>query len=87
MTLTQKQHTVVKKIAKMTGMDCWFYIRQAPSGDDYVQDLETNRRLTLRQGLQGFVDGIASYDGINDNEIKIFEELLDQLDIEKPEVN
>ena len=86
MTLTQNQYDVVEKIARKSGMDCWFSIKQDAAGNDSVYDLENKRTLPLRAGIEELAEGVTSYDGISETEIKIFEELLEQLHIEKPEV-
>lgn len=87
MTLTQNQYNAVEKIARKSGMDCWFTIKQDAAGNDSVYDLENKRTLPLRAGIEELAEGVTSYDGISETEIKIFEELLEQLHIEKPEVD
>ena len=86
MMLTQDQYDVVEKIARKSGMDCWFSIKQDAVGNDSVYDLESKRTLPLRAGIEELAEGVTSYDGITDREVKIFEELLEQLHIQKPEV-
>lgn len=87
MTLTQKQYDAVEKVARKSGMDCWFSIKQDSAGNDSVYDLENKRALPLRAGIEELAEGVTSYDGIAEGEIKIFEELLDQFNVKKPEVN
>ena len=58
MTLSSEEYELLDEIARKSKMDCWFSIRQAKNGDDYVYDLENRKRLSLRTGIQQLMEGI-----------------------------
>ena len=45
--LTDNQFNSLNKIARKTGMNCWFSIRQK-DGEDYVFDLEKGRKILCK---------------------------------------
>ena len=77
-SLSDEEFIVLNKIAKETGMDCWFSIRETKDGND--EELET----TLREGIDWMHQGIPSYEKCNleKEEIEVFEALLKKLRIE-----
>lgn len=85
--LTNEEYNILEKIASNTKMDCWFSIEQDDNEEDYVYDLEENKKLSLYDGLSQLVEGIdcvENYDSCNltDEEKLTFEHLLYRLDIE-----
>ena len=74
MILTADQYGVLEKIAKNTGMDCWFCIQQDSSGD-YVYDLEEGKRMSIREGIRLLAEGYQPC-GLSEAEIRVFEELI-----------
>lgn len=46
------------KLARKTGMDCWFSIRSI-GNEDVVFDLENRKAMPLKTALIDFVDGIT----------------------------
>lgn len=81
LTLTGEQADVLDKIARASGMDCWFSV-----GDDnsYVYDPEENEKLSLKEGIQDLYEGMTSYQdyGMTAGEISVFEDLLEKMGIE-----
>ena len=57
-TLTDCEYKVLSKVARKTGTDCWFVIKQDCHGVDYVYDLEERKRMCLKTGLGILVDSI-----------------------------
>ena len=57
-TLTDYEYKVLSKVARKTGSDCWFVIKQDCHGVDYVYDWEENKRMCLRTGVSLLADSI-----------------------------
>ena len=57
MILNTAAYTGLCKIARKTGMDCWFNII-AKNGEDMVFDSENNKIISLQSALEDFVDGV-----------------------------
>lgn len=78
--LTGEQADVLDKIARASGMDCWFSI-----GEDntYIYDFENSERISLKEGIQTLYEGMTSYQDyeMTAAEISVFEGLLDKLQI------
>lgn len=79
--LTGEQADVLDKIARASGMDCWFSI-----GDDntYIYDFENDDRLSLKEGIQTLYEGMTSYQDyeMTAADISVFEGLLNKMQIE-----
>lgn len=79
--LIGEQADVLDKIARASGMDIWFSV-----GEDntYIYDLEHNKRLPLKEGIQTLYEGMTSYSdyGMTAAEISVFEEMLNKQQIE-----
>lgn len=79
--LTGEQADVLDKIARASGMDCWFSI-----GDDntYIYDFENDDRLSLKEGIQTLYEGMTSYQDyeMTAADISVFEDLLNKMQIE-----
>ncbi len=58
-TLSEKEYNLLDKIASQSKMDCWFIIKQSKTGEDYVFDLEENKKMSLRKGIAQLIDGIS----------------------------
>jgi hypothetical protein len=50
-TLTGFEFNVLDKIIKLTGCDCWAFLKQDRHGVDYIYDIEEGKRLCLRTGV------------------------------------
>lgn len=59
MRLSEDEANLLMKIAALTKMDCWFSIRSNKQGLDYVYDLESRRRMSLRSGVRLLLEGAA----------------------------
>jgi len=83
MKLTEQEYKVLNKIAKKSGMDCWFFIERDSEGSDYINDLEQDIHLTLREGIKMLFQGMTSF---IDYDLSIIEQetflnLIDNLNI------
>lgn len=58
-TLSEEEYNLLDRIATETKMDCWFLIKQTKSGEDYVYDLEEDKKMSLRTGIAQLLDGIS----------------------------
>lgn len=81
MTLSKEQYEIIDKIATKTKCNCWFSIRQDDNDNDYVFDLEENKKISLLAGLSLLWDSVCD-ELIDHNEVLIMEELLNTLYIE-----
>ena len=79
--LTGEQADVLDKIARASGMDCWFSIGEDNS---YIYDFENNEKLSLKEGIQVLQEGMTSYQDyeMSTGEISVFEDLLTKMGIE-----
>lgn len=79
--LTGEQADVLDKIARASGMDCWFSIGEDNS---YIYDFENNEKLSLKEGIQVLQEGMTSYQDyeMSTGEISVFEDLLIKMGIE-----
>ena len=59
--LSNEEKDVLIKLAKKTGMDCWFSMRYGKT-EDYVLDIENKKRLTMKAALKQLVDGLTDVD-------------------------
>lgn len=59
--LYDKEIEVLTKLARKTGMDCWFSLRYGKT-EDYVWDIENEKRLTMKSALKQLVDGLTDVD-------------------------
>ena len=57
-TLTQEQYDTLNRVARRTGSDCWFDIRQKKHGTDYVYDLEEGHSWCLRTGVRTLMEAL-----------------------------
>lgn len=57
-TLTDNEYNVLDKVARKTGLDCWFVIKRNCHGTDYIYDLEERKRMCLRTGVELLADSI-----------------------------
>ncbi len=57
--LNDAEYELLVKLAKITGMDCWFTL--AASGPTmYVYDLEDKRELSLSNGVKLLLEGVSN---------------------------
>ena len=75
--LTEAEIDVLEKLAKRTGMDCWFSIKNETS----IYDLENNKTISLKNALEDFNDGIVDIQdyGLTKKEIEIYQNLIDDV--------
>lgn len=76
--LTENQYNSLDRIARKTGMDCWFLIRQK-DGEDYVFDLEKGRKISWESALNDFNDGIVDdreFYGLSNKDVAELAELF-----------
>ena len=57
-TLTDYEYKVLSKVARKTGSDCWFVMKQDCHGTDYVYDWEEGKRMCLKTGVGILADSI-----------------------------
>lgn len=57
-TLTNYEYEVLSKVARKTGSDCWFVIKQDCHGTDYIYDWEQSKRMCLKTGVSILADSI-----------------------------
>lgn len=83
-SLSDEEFIVLNKIAKETGMDCWFSIRETKDEKNVIYILDEEFETTLREGIDWLHQGIPSYEKCNleKEEIEVFEALLKKLRIE-----
>lgn len=86
-TLTDEEYKVISKVARKTGSDCWFLLRQDCCGVDYVYDLEKRKRMCLKAGVSMLAESIdcqENFDNccLSDHEKFTLKNLFDKLKIE-----
>ena len=82
--LSGDEYNVLNLIASRTKMDCWFYIAVTPSGGDCVFDIENRQHMSLRRGILMLNEGIVpELLNLTDEEIMVYSNLLQELDIDK----
>lgn len=57
-TLTDAEYNVLSKVARKTGADCWFVLKQDNHGTDYVYDWEEGKRMCLKTGVGMLAEGL-----------------------------
>ena len=85
-TLTEYEYKVLSKVARKTGSDCWFVIKQDCHGVDYIYDCEEGRRMCLKTGVSMLADSIdcqENFDNcwLNYNERRTLRDLFAKLNI------
>lgn len=86
--LTQNEYEVLNHITHATKTDCWFLLDVDSEGYDCVYDLEKSRKVTLRFAVGQLYEAVSFMTlndweelGINAQEIVVFTELLQKLEI------
>lgn len=59
MQLTNKQFDLLCHIANKSGMDCWFCLDCNKHGDNFVYDLDSRKKISLRRGVHDLLEGIS----------------------------
>ena len=85
-TLTDDEYRVLSKVARKTGSDCWFVMKQDCHGTDYVYDWEESKRMCLRTGVGILADSIDCQENFDNccldyNERMILRNLFTKLNI------
>lgn len=85
-TLTDCEYKVLSKVARKTGSDCWFVIKQDCHGVDYVYDWEESKRMCLKTGVSILADSIDCQENFDNccldhDERKVLWELFTKLGI------
>ena len=84
LVLTNAEYNVLNSIASQTKMDCWFYLDQYTSGEDFVRDIENSDILTLYEGISQLNEGIVwELLDLTAEEIAVYKNLLKELGIEE----
>ena len=86
-TMNHDEYGIICKIARKTKTDCWFLVKQDKNGNDYIHDLEEHKKYSLKTGISMLVECLDCKENykscfLNNEEEKIFKELLSKLDIE-----
>jgi hypothetical protein len=82
--LSDAEYNVLNKITSQTKMDCWFYISVTPNGGDCIVDIEEGTVLNIRHGISMLNEGIVpELLVLTDDEICVYTNLLQELDIEE----
>ena len=86
--LTDCEYKVLSKVARKTGSDCWFVIKQDCHGVDYVYDLEERKRVCLKTGVGMLAESIDCQENFDNccldyNERIVLRDLCCKLDITK----
>ena len=83
MRLTELEYDTVNLLATRSRMDCWFMLETDKQGNDYVFDLEENKKLTLKKGLKMFYMGLTDLDDYDlvDEQKRVLENLFRRLKI------
>lgn len=78
--LTDKQGDILMKIARDSGMDCWFGIDE----DGCIRDDESGCALSIKQGVEQLYQGMTRYADycLSPEEIQTLEDLVTSLGIE-----
>lgn len=86
--LTNEEYNTLNHITSKTKIDCWFTLDVDNEGNDCVYDLERGYKVTLRFGVQQLYEAtewmtLNDWEelGINAQEIVVFTELLQKLEI------
>ena len=86
--LTDEEYNVLNHITSVTKTDCWFSLETDKDGNAYVCDLEEDYELTMQDALSQLHDAVAWMTlndweelGISTQEIVVFTELLQKLEI------
>ena len=74
-TLTSDEYNVLNVISSRTKMDCWFWLKQDKNETDYVWDIESQRRLSLKTGVGLLAEGLDHYDIYRGCRLNCFEDL------------
>ena len=85
-TLTSDEYKVLSKVARKTGCDCWFVLKQDNHGVDYVYDLEESRRMCLKTGVSILAESIDCQENLDNcllgyEERRTLQELFKKLNI------
>lgn len=64
MKLTNEEYNVLNKISHESKMDCWFSIA-TNKREDYILDLEENKKLKLKDGVEQLYDGLTDLNDYN----------------------
>lgn len=83
-SLSDKEFNVVNKIARNTGMDCWFSFKENSDEETVVYDMENEQEVGLAEGIEWLKQGIPDYEkcGLSKEEIDVFESILKKLQLE-----
>lgn len=84
--LTYDECKVLSKVARKTGSDCWFVLKQDCYGVDYVYDREERKRMCLKTGIGILADSIDCQENFDNcwldyEERKTLKDLFEKLNI------
>ena len=72
-TLTDYEYKVLSKVARKTGLDCWFVIKQDGHGVDYIYNCEESKRMCLKTGVSLLADGIDCQESFDNCQLELQE--------------
>lgn len=92
------EYNLLNRLARKTGMDCWFCIEghiitenpglglETDKCYHKVYDVENNKEISLQKGMEMFVDGLNREDlqQLTPQEREIFYRLCDDINIQIP---
>ena len=84
--LTEEEYNVIDNFIRLTKMDSWFKLKTDADGD-YVFDAEENKYMSLRDALELFNETVEPdllLDKVSNEDISVYEELMDRLELEHP---
>lgn len=58
-TMTNEIACILDRVARKTGMDCWFCLRYTEKSGWYVFDLENREHISVTKAIKDFYDGIV----------------------------
>ena len=81
--LSRDEYDTLDFLATRSRMDCWFMLKTDKQGNDYVFDLEENKKLSLKDGVAMMYEGLTDLDDYNlyDGQKEILENLFRRLGI------
>ena len=80
MKLSNKEYNVLNKLAKRSGIDCWFELRST-NKYDYAFDREENKRIKLKDAICLLDSGLTELNDYNltREETECYKKILNKL--------
>lgn len=76
--LTIDQANLLDKIARKSGMDCWFKVHYDLC---HIRDMENHKTISLKRGIKDLDEGLTDLEDyyLTDEEIKLYQETVRQI--------